>query len=193
MPSLSEDERRSLLELARRSIVEGVLLQKPLEDIPETGVFGQKRGAFVTLHLRGRLQGCIGIVEPNDPLGLVVSHCAAGAALHDPRFSPVRAEDVPNLEIEISLLSPPEPILASNVELGKHGLVIAQGARRGLLLPQVAIEHKLTREQFLSETCRKAGLAPRAWEDPATEICGFTCEIFSERINGGQGATELFR
>jgi AmmeMemoRadiSam system protein A len=180
MPFLSETDRRALLELARRAVTEAVLLQKPLEAIPNSGVFAERRGAFVTLHVRGRLRGCIGMIEPLDPLGEVTAHCAAGAALHDPRFAPVQAAEIAQLQIEISLLSPLEPILPANIEVGKHGLLVSQAGKRGLLLPQVAVEHKLTREQFLDETCRKAGLPPKAWQDPSTEIRAFTCEIFSE-------------
>ena len=181
MPSLSESDRGSLLELARRSITESVLFQKPLESIPADGVYSLRRGAFVTIHFRSRLRGCIGIVEAYEPLGEAVARCAASAALHDPRFSPVRAEELSQLHIEISLLSPPQPIHPENIEIGKHGLIISQGGRRGLLLPQVATEHKLTRERFLEETCRKAGLPPKAWQEPETKIEGFTCEVFAEQ------------
>jgi AmmeMemoRadiSam system protein A len=180
MPFLSETDRRALLDLARQAIAEGVLLQKPLEDLPTSGIFAERRGAFVTVHVRGRLRGCIGIVEPNDPLGEVIAHCAAGAALHDPRFSPLRADELSQLEVEISLLSVIEPIAAQSVEIGKHGLLVSQAGKRGLLLPQVAVEHKLTREQFLDETCRKASLPPKAWQDPATEIYAFTCQVVAD-------------
>ncbi|HKN76675.1 MAG TPA: AmmeMemoRadiSam system protein A [Candidatus Acidoferrum sp.] len=180
MPSLSEVDRRSLLELARRAIAEAVSLQKPAGGMPHGGVFAEKRGVFVTLHARGRLRGCIGVVEAFEPLGESIARCAANAALHDPRFSPVRAEELPGLEIEVSLLSTLDPILLENIEIGKHGLLISQGSRRGLLLPQVAVDHKLSREEFLEETCRKAGLNSRAWQEPETQILGFTCEVFSE-------------
>jgi AmmeMemoRadiSam system protein A len=184
MPSLSETDRRSLLALARRAIVEAVSQQKPMAKTPCTGIFGEMRGVFITLHARGRLRGCIGIVEAYEPLGEAVTHAATSAALHDPRFSPVRPEEVGELQIEISLLSPLEPLRPENVEIGKHGLLIVQGAKRGLLLPQVAVEHKLTREQFLGETCHKAGLQANAWQEPKTEIMGFTCEVFSEVSEG---------
>jgi AmmeMemoRadiSam system protein A len=180
MPSLSETDRQSLLDLARRAIAEAVSLQKSAGSIPQSGMFLEKRGVFVTLHTRGRLRGCIGVIEPVEPLVESIARCAAGAALHDPRFSPVRVEELPELRIEISLLSPLEPILPENIEIGKHGLLIAQGSKRGLLLPQVAVEHKLARDQFLEETCRKAGLNVSAWQEPETRILGFTCEIFSE-------------
>jgi AmmeMemoRadiSam system protein A len=180
MPSLSEADRRSLLALARRAIADAVSLQKPAEEVSRSGILAEKRGVFVTLHVRGRLRGCIGIVEAYEPLGQAVPSAAASAALHDPRFSPVRPEEVGELRIEISLLSPPEALRPENVEIGKHGLLIAQGGKRGLLLPQVAVEHKLGREQFLEETCRKAGLNINAWQQPETDILGFTCEVFSE-------------
>ncbi|MGB8662919.1 MAG: AmmeMemoRadiSam system protein A [Candidatus Acidiferrum sp.] len=177
---LSDTDRRSLLDLARRSIAEAVSFQKRPTVTSRTGWFAEKRGVFVTLHVRGRLRGCIGVVEAFEPLGEAIARCASGAALHDPRFSPVRADEFPDLQIEISLLSPPEPVLPENIEIGKHGLLISQGAKRGLLLPQVAVEHKLGREQFLEETCRKASLAANAWREPGTEIRGFLCEVFSE-------------
>jgi AmmeMemoRadiSam system protein A len=182
MPSLSEADRRSLLALARRAIAEAVSHRNPDGNIPRSGIFAEKRGVFVTLHARGRLRGCIGIVEAYEPLGEAIAHAASSAALHDPRFSPVRPEDVGELQIEISLLSPLEPLRPENVEIGKHGLLIVQGPKRGLLLPQVAIEHKLSREKFLEETCHKAGLQANAWQEPETEIHGFTCEVFSESL-----------
>ncbi|MGB2623929.1 MAG: AmmeMemoRadiSam system protein A [Candidatus Acidiferrum sp.] len=183
MPFLSETDRRSLLDLARHAVVEAVCLQKPAGSIVHSGIFAEKRGVFVTLHARGRLRGCIGVVEPVDPLGEAIARCAASAALHDPRFSPVRSDEIPSLQIELSLLSPPEPIRPEDVEIGKHGLLISKGGNRGLLLPQVAMEHKLTREQFLEETCRKAGLAANAWQEPETQIFGFLSEVFSEDEN----------
>jgi len=183
MPSLSEADHRSLLELARRAIAEAVSLQKPVEGVLQSGVFAEKRGVFITIHARGRLRGCIGVVEAFEPLGESIARCAASAALHDPRFSPVSAEELRELQIEVSLLSALEPIHPENIEIGKHGLLISQGSKRGLLLPQVAVEHRLGREQFLEETCRKAGLNANAWQEPETQILGFTCEVFSEGGN----------
>jgi|SRR5580658_3540634 AmmeMemoRadiSam system protein A len=186
MPSLSEIDRQSLLDLARRAIAEAVSLPKSAGDNPQSGIFAEKRGVFVTLHAGGRLRGCIGVVEAADPLSESIARCAAGAALHDPRFSPVRPEELPELQIEISLLSPLEPILPENIEIGKHGLLISRGPKRGLLLPQVAVEHKLSRDQFLEETCRKAGLNATAWQEPETKILGFTCDAFSEGEDAGE-------
>ena len=179
MPSHSEADRRALLELARRAIAEAVSLKKAVGTIPLTGVFAERRGVFVSLHARGRLRGCIGIVEATEPLGEAIVRCAASAAQQDPRFSPVGGDELHTLQIEISLLSIPEPILPENIEIGKHGLLISQGPKRGLLLPQVAVEHKLSREKFLEETCRKAGLETNEWREPATRVEGFSCEVFS--------------
>jgi AmmeMemoRadiSam system protein A len=186
MPSLSEADRHSLLALARRAIVEAVSFQKPIGDTPRMGASAETRGVFVTLHGRGRLRGCIGVVEAFEPLGESIPRCAVNAALRDPRFLPVRAEELPEIEIELSLLSPFEPILPENIEIGKHGLLISQGSKRGLLLPQVAVEHKFSRDQFLEETCRKAGLSANAWQEPDARILGFTCEVFSEAKNIGE-------
>jgi AmmeMemoRadiSam system protein A len=144
------------------------------------GIFGERRGVFVTLRNSARLRGCIGVVEADTPLGDSVARCAAGAALQDPRFAPMRVTDLSHLQIEISLLSQPEPIDINAIEIGRHGLIIVSGERRGLLLPQVAIEHGLNREQFLSETCRKAHLLRDAWRDARTQILGFTCEVFAD-------------
>jgi AmmeMemoRadiSam system protein A len=186
MPSLSEADRRSLLALARRAIADAVSPQQSAGGIPQNGVFAERRGVFVTLHARGRLRGCIGVIEAFEPLGESIARCAANAALRDSRFPPVRVEELPELQIELSLLSPLELFLPEHIEIGEHGLMISQGSKRGLLLPQVAVEHKLGREQFLESTCRKAGLDAKAWQEPQTKIHGFTCEVFSESANTGE-------
>jgi AmmeMemoRadiSam system protein A len=179
----SEEDRRSLLQWARRAIVEAVYGSQLPSDIPQHGIFGERHGVFVTLHVRGRLRGCIGVIEREQPLGESIVRCAAGAALRDPRFAPLRQEELHELEIEISLLSPPAPIRPEEIEIGRHGLLIVFEAQRGLLLPQVATEHRLNREQFLEEACRKAGLPRHAWSQDEVRIFGFTCEVFSERLS----------
>jgi AmmeMemoRadiSam system protein A len=179
MPSLSEADRSVLLQLARESIREAVSRGQLPEKIPTNGILAERWGVFVTLHVHGRLRGCIGVIEGEEPLGEAVVRCAASAALQDSRFSPVRPEELGELEIEISLLSPLVPIAPEDVQVGRHGLLIIQDTKRGLLLPQVAEEHHLTREQFLEETCHKAGLAREAWTHPDTKLLGFTCEVFS--------------
>jgi len=180
MPSLSESERQALLDLARQSVTEAVSRGRILTDIPTDGIFLQRHAVFVTLHIGKRLRGCIGVVEPEEPLGDSVVRCAASAALQDPRFPAVRPDELSDLLIEISLLSPPLPIRPEEIEIGRHGLLISRGRQRGLLLPQVAVEHHLSAEQFLAETCRKAQLPPDSWRDTDASICGFTCEIFSD-------------
>jgi AmmeMemoRadiSam system protein A len=181
MLSLSEADRHLILNFARQVVVEAVTLGRLPEHVPTMGVFGERRGVFVTLRSNGRLRGCIGVVEAYTPLGDSVARCAAGAALQDPRFAPMRAADLSHLQIEISLLSQPEPIDINAIKIGHHGLIIVSGECRGLLLPQVAVEHNLDREQFLSETCRKAHLLRDAWRDARTQILGFTCEIFADQ------------
>jgi AmmeMemoRadiSam system protein A len=180
MPSLSEADRRAALQLARTAAIEAVSHRKVPDSFPREGIFAERRGVFVTLHIGKRLQGCIGVIEAKEPLGEAIVHCAASAALEDPRFAPMKPEQLPGLSIEISLLSILEPIAPESIEIGRHGLLIRLHAQRGLLLPQVAIEHRLTREQFLEETCHKAGLPREAWRDPEAQLFGFTCEVFSE-------------
>jgi AmmeMemoRadiSam system protein A len=185
MRSLSEEEKRSALQLARAAVVETVTHRKLPSTIPHDGIYAELRGVFVTLHVRGRLQGCIGVVEPDEPLGDAIVRCAASAALEDPRFAPMRTEQLGELTMEISILSAPAPISPEAIEPGRHGLLVVLHGKRGLLLPQVAIEHHLTREQFLEETCRKAGLQREAWRDPEARLFGFTCEVFSDERQSG--------
>jgi uncharacterized protein len=180
MPCLSEFERKSILELARQAVVEAVCQDRPLNEIPTTGIFATLCGVFVTLHVGGKLRGCIGVIEPKESLGESLVRCASGAALGDPRFSPMKPGELARLQIEVSLLSSLRQILPDEIEIGMHGLLVEQGIRRGLLLPQVAVEHHLSKEQFLKETCHKAGLPVDAWKSPETHIFGFTCEILSE-------------
>lgn len=169
-----------MVELARKAIREAVLCRKLPGGIPRDSIFSERCGVFVTLRVRGHLQGCIGVTETSETLGEAIVRCAISAALEDPRFAPLQESQLEELSLEISLLSPLQPILPEAVEIGRHGLLIVNHAQRGLLLPKVAIEHRLTREQFLEETCRKAGLPREAWKDPETHIFGFTCEVCSD-------------
>lgn len=180
MPSLSEAERRAALQLARTAVIEAVSRRKLPAVIPRDGIFAERRGVFVTLHVRRRLQGCIGVTEAHEPLGEAIVRCAASAALEDPRFAPMTPDQLTELDVEISLLSALQLIAPESIEIARHGLLIQLHSQRGLLLPQVAVEHQLTREQFLEETCRKAGLRREAWRDPEARVFGFTCEVFSE-------------
>jgi AmmeMemoRadiSam system protein A len=135
----------------------------------------------VTLTVRARLRGCIGRVEPDQPLRSMIPAVACSAAFADPRFPPVGAGELTALVIEISLLSVPA-LLADpgDVVVGRHGLVIASHGRRGLLLPQVATEYAWSREEFLDQVCAKAGLPPGTWREPGVRIHSFTAEVFSE-------------
>ena len=180
MPSLSEVDRRAALQLARTAVIEAVTHHKFLDSFPRDGVFAARRGVFVTLHVRNRLQGCIGVIEVKEPLSEAIARCAASAALEDPRFAPMKTDQLGDLSIEISILSAMESIAPESIEIGRHGLFVRLHEQRGLLLPQVAVEHRLTCEQFLEETCRKAGLRREAWRDPEALLFGFTCEVFSE-------------
>jgi AmmeMemoRadiSam system protein A len=185
MPYLSEGDGQNLLVLARKAVVEAVSRWDLPETIPHQGIFGERRGVFVTLHVRGELRGCIGTTENDEPLGEATVRCAASAALHDPRFPAMSSEELGELHIEISVLSPLTPIRPEEIEIGRHGLVVSDENHRGLLLPQVAPEHGLNREQFLAETCRKARLPQEAWRWPTTRIQGFTCEVFSDAKRAG--------
>jgi len=180
MLSLSEEDRLAVLAVARQGVLHAVAHGRPAGNFPETGVFAEQRGLFVTLHVRGKLRGCIGVIEARATLGESLVRCAADAALHDPRFAPMRVEEIEDLHIEVSILSDMLPIRPEEVEIGRHGLLVERGMRRGLLLPQVATEHRLSREQFLAETCFKAGLQRDAWRDVQTKLYGFECIIMAE-------------
>lgn len=137
---------------------------------------------FVTIWQgeHGNLRGCRGEVSAHQPLIRSVAQMALAAALDDPRFTPVTAAEIPELLIEISVLTPLERIEPQAVEIGKHGLLIAHGAHRGLLLPEVAVEHHMDVEAFLEAVCWKAGLPESAWRDPATALWAFETEAWEE-------------
>jgi len=177
-PEFSPAERAALLALAHRSI-ESELVGIRLDLTPPSEHLAEPRGAFTTLHLNGKLRGCIGYVIATDPLYRTVAETARAAAFQDPRFQPVTEEEVASLVIEISVLSPLSPIRAEDVIVGRHGLLVAQGRHRGLLLPQVPLEWGWAREEFLAHTCRKAGLPPDAWRQDA-ELQAFTAEVFGD-------------
>lgn len=147
--------------------------------------FGEKRGVFVTLKKNG-LRGCIGYPYPTMPLGEAIIHSAISSAKRDPRFMPVGVEELDKITIEVTVLTPPRPIrakptmLPQKIEIGKHGLIITKGGNQGLLLPQVAIEHQFDEEEFLSQTCMKAGLYPDSWLEEDTQIHVFEGQIFAE-------------
>ena len=180
MSLLARSEKKILLEGARRALMHAVEHRNLPEDFPGSEVLQRPGGAFVTLRQRGRLRGCIGQFASQDPLIEVVRYCAKAAALEDPRFEPVRAEELAELELEISVLSAAQEILIEDIEIGRHGLIVARGWQRGVLLPQVAAEFHWTAERFVEETCAKAGLERDAWRDSATRVYAFTAEVFRE-------------
>jgi AmmeMemoRadiSam system protein A len=180
MSRLSSDDRRALLDLARRAISSAVI-EKRIQDFPaHSAALATPAGVFVTLHCAGRLRGCVGQVESPDPLTETVARAAINAALHDSRFRPVQAEEIQNLEIEISVLSPPQRISPEAIIAGRHGLMVVQGEHRGLLLPQVAAERGWSSQLFLEETCAKADLPRDAWRAASTSILAFDAEVFSD-------------
>ena len=174
----SPEERLILLRLAHQSI-ESALQDLQLDLTAPTERLAEPRGAFTTLHLHGKLRGCIGYVLSNQPLYQTVAETARSAAFDDPRFEPVTLAEAPELKIEISVLSALRTIAPEDIVVGKHGLVVMQGSRRGLLLPQVPLEWGWDREKFLAQTCVKAGLPPDAWQHGA-ELQAFTAEVFGE-------------
>ena len=178
---LTQQEKDLLLTIARKSIearLAGVKMPSP--EIG-SGPLKEKRGAFVTLKKQARLRGCIGFIEARKPLCEAVEEMAQAAAFSDPRFPPLRKDELKSLHIEISVLTPLKRIQdVSEIEVGHHGIYMVKGFHSGLLLPQVAAEYNWDRTTFLRETCRKAGLEGNAWEDPDTQIFIFSAQVFSE-------------
>jgi AmmeMemoRadiSam system protein A len=175
----TDADRELLLRLARDAISAYVRSLPPPEPAI-AGVLARLSGAFVSIHNHGKLRGCIGHIEANEPLGRVLLRCAVAACSADPRFPGVTADEVPELEIELSVLGPLEQIAgAGEIEVGRHGLVVEQGWNRGLLLPQVAVEWHWGPETFLAQTCHKAGLPRDAWKKGA-RLWRFEADVFSE-------------
>lgn len=179
--TLGADTRRELLRIAREAIaaaVQGRLYRSEAAFVEAE----QPAGAFVSVHHRGELRGCIGQIEARQSLAAAVAQCAASAATRDPRFRPLTMHELQeDTEIEISVLTPMQRIGSpEEIEVGRDGLLIEQGPRTGLLLPQVATEWGWDRDTFLAQTCRKAGLPLDAWKHGA-EIYKFQADVFSER------------
>ncbi len=180
--TLGQAEKQELFRIARRSVESAVKEHKLLDD-PATKLeaLGQDRGAFVTLREKGELRGCIGYTAPTKPLAQTVRDVAAYAAVQDTRFQPVSPQELPLLEYEISVLSPLRRVLDVNeIQVGQNGLVMKQGGREGLLLPQVPVEQGWDRAAFLEQTCVKAGLLRDCWKDERTDIFSFTALVIEE-------------
>jgi len=181
MVHLDIDAQKELLALARRTLEWFIATGEVPDHKPERPELHQESGAFVSLHCGDELRGCIGLIKPAGPLYQTVQQCAVSAASEDYRFDRVSSEELPDIRIEISVLSPMERTKdTSEIAVGKHGLYVVRGQRRGLLLPQVATEWGWDREAFLAQTCQKAGLEETAWRDPATAIYQFQAQVFSE-------------
>lgn len=178
---LSKADRDMLLEIARKSIESRLAGGGEPEFAVQSEVLRKNMGAFVTLKKRGRLRGCIGYIKAVKPLYETVSDMARAAAFDDPRFPSLKQKEMGDLAIEISVLTPLEEIEdIEDIVVGRHGIYIVRGFQSGLLLPQVATEHRWDRLTFLKETCRKAGLSGDAWKEGETKIYIFSAHVFGE-------------
>lgn len=176
--TFSSDDRAQLLSLARQAL-EARVNRQPRPDPPVGGVFDLTRGAFVSIHRHGALRGCLGRLEPQR-LSETIVHLAAVVSDSDPRFEPVGVTELEEIDLEISVLTPEREIeSADDIEIGRHGLIVEQGYRRGLLLPQVPVEHRWDRVTFLEHTCLKAGLPRDAWQHGA-RLLVFEAEVFGD-------------
>lgn len=177
---ITDTQKHTLVDIARAAVASAVTGQPradtELDDPPPAS------GAFVTLKKHGELRGCIGTLECRAPLAVEIARVAISAAREDPRFDPVVPSELNDLDVEVSILGPLEPIDPRDpdaIVIGRHGLVVEQGWRRGLLLPQVATEWNWNREEFLAHTCRKAGLLPDAWTRGA-KVYRFVADVFGD-------------
>jgi AmmeMemoRadiSam system protein A len=179
--SLDANGRRELLAAARAAVTRAAHGERDEGPGPAPAGLERPGAAFVTLRVAGELRGCIGTFEARAPLWDTVHEMAVAAATRDPRFPALRARELGELGVDVSVLAPARRVTdLDEIQLGRHGLEIRRGGRRGLLLPQVATDHDLDSETFLAETCRKAGLAPTAWKDAETEIWSFEAEVFGD-------------
>ncbi len=178
--ALAAEEKAALKDLVRLSILQELMPERKVTLPPApTPRLREEYGAFVTLKIGHRLRGCIGYIQSQGPVWDTVARMAKAAAFEDPRFPALRRDEFERLEIEISILSPiGECVDPSQIEIGRHGLIVRKGGRSGLLLPQVATEWKWDRETFLAHTCLKAGLPENAWKDPGCSLLWFEAEVF---------------
>ena len=181
---LSAQEQSILLLLAHNAIV-SALEDREISLEPPAPNLAEACGVFTSLYLHGQLRGCVGYVLPVVSVYRAVAETARAAAFEDTRFYPVTIDEVAELKIELSILSPPQAIAPEDVKVGQHGLLISMHGQRGLLLPQVPIEHGWDRITFLEQTCRKAGLPRDAWQKGAT-IEAFTAKIFGDKDTTGR-------
>jgi AmmeMemoRadiSam system protein A len=180
---LNEKQKKELLKIARETL-EYYLAGKQLPEIEVSDpVLKEKRGAFVTLHNKGNLRGCIGMIIPEEELYQTIIKMAIESATADPRFPSVIKDELKDIEIEISVLTVPQKVGSTDeIVLGRDGVIVKSGWHQGVFLPQVADETGWSKEEFLSCLCsHKAGLSPDAWKNPKTELYIFQAEVFSEK------------
>jgi uncharacterized protein len=181
---LTPKEKTTLLTIARQTIIAAIRSGAAYVEPREEKTLNIRSGCFVTIKQNGTLRGCIGNFQSELPLFKEVAEMASASATRDPRFYPMKEADLDNFTIEISVLSPLQKIAdIEEIIVGKHGIYLEKGHYRGVLLPQVATEHKWDRETFLKQTCIKAGLATNAWAAEDTEIYIFSAQIFSEGVS----------
>lgn len=179
---MTPEQKKKLLLLSRRTLEDYIKLSIIPAFKTSEKVFLEKRGAFVTLKINGQLRGCIGRISAQIALYQTIQDMTTEAAAGDPRFMPVGEDELDKIDIEISVLSQPKKIEdISEIETGKHGLIIRKGFNSGLLLPQVASEYGWSREEFLMHTCDKAGISIDSWKDKDTQIYIFSAEVFGEK------------
>jgi AmmeMemoRadiSam system protein A len=177
---LTPEEEQTCLRLARQALEHYFKTGGELRSPVKSGPLKEKRGAFVTLNVDGELRGCIGYPLPVKPLDETIIEMALAAATQDTRFEPLAANELKKLKIDISVLGLPEPASdPAKVQVGRHGIIVSKGFYKGLLLPQVPVEHGWDRETFLSHGCLKAGLPPDEWKKGA-KLEVFTAQVFSE-------------
>jgi AmmeMemoRadiSam system protein A len=177
---LTKPEQKELLKIARDTIVEYVTNGKipPLSSTAPG--LNLHSGCFVTIKHKGELRGCIGNFVSDQPLFQLVQEMAVSAATRDPRFYPMKAHDLADFDLDISVLSPlSKAASVEEIQVGVHGIYIIKGSYRGVLLPQVATEYGWNRDEFLEHTCIKAGLPKDAWQGEC-DIYIFSAQVFSE-------------
>ncbi len=187
---LNNHEKQELLKIARQTVINTVTTQPQVSYKSKFPIFDEKRGAFVTIHKNNQLRGCIGFIQAVKSLLETIIEMAEAAAVSDPRFTPVQTDEIPEIEIEISVLSPLQKITdIDNIIIGTHGLYVEKDYHKGLLLPQVATEYNWDTISFLEHTCRKAGLPNNAWKDKNAQIYIFSADVFSEKDMGLKNIT----
>jgi AmmeMemoRadiSam system protein A len=175
----SAEERTLLLRLAHEAVL-SVLEHREISLTPPSPHLAEPRGAFTTLYVGGGLRGCVGYVLPVTSLYRTIAETARSAAFEDSRFLPVTRDEISELTVSLSILSPLVRAQPEEIEIGRHGLLVSRAGHRGLLLPQVAVEHGWDRVTFLEQVCHKAGLPFNAWRTGAT-LEAFTAEVFGDR------------